>query len=71
MTITKEQRGMWRNIWCVLRSLELDELQEAGAIVPLGFNWPAFRHNPHGYLIRTDDSQAAVIWAAVEKRMPK
>ena len=71
MTISKEQRRHWENVWKILRSLDAYELQDAGATVELGFNWPAFRHDPHGYLIRTDNRQSGAIWKAVEKRMPK
>ena len=67
--LSKEERARWENTWKILRSLDAYELQEAGAIVELGFNWPAFRRDPHGYLIRTDDRQADAIWRAVEKRL--
>ena len=71
MTITKEQRQAWRNIWCILHSLDLHELRAAGASDDIFFHWESFRADPHRYVLRTDDFQAAAIWAAVEKRMPK
>ena len=66
-TLSKEARAQWRNVWCILRSLDFYELRESGATVGLSFNWPAFRRDPHGYLVRADDRQADAIWAAVEK----
>ena len=62
--LSDADRVQWRNIWCILRSLDLHELKR----VP-NFDWDNFRDKPHRYLISTDDRQAAAIWDAVEKRM--
>ena len=67
--LTDTERAKWRNIWCILRSLDWYELEAAGAGDIRDFDWPKFRDSPHAYVIRTDESQAAVIWAAVEKRL--
>ena len=65
-TLSKEARSQWRNVWCILRSLDLHELAEAGG---RDINWRDFRADPHSYLVRTDDRNADAIWRAVEKRL--
>ena len=62
--ISGKERSQWRNVWCVLRSLDWHEIRD----LSIG-DWGKFRSDPHGYLIRADDSQADAIWAAVEKRL--
>ena len=75
-TLSKEARSQWRNVWCILRSLDHYELEEVGVSelpegwVALDLGWPDFCDNPHRYLLQTDVAQAAIIWRAVEKRMP-
>ena len=64
--ISADARAQWRNIWCVLRSLDLHELNECDSP---HFDYAKFRDEPHRYLIRTDDRQADAIWRAVEKRL--
>ena len=72
--LTRDERAQWRNIWCILRSVGKEplrsslDLHELGELAPFS-NWPSFREDPHGFLARADDRQAALIWAAVEKRM--
>ena len=56
-------RNQWRNIWCILRSLDRHEIQYPD------LDWPKFRDDPHGYFVRCDTATADAIWAAVEKRM--
>ena len=68
MEISLEDRGQWRNIWCILRSLDWHEISGGSYGLSIG-DWGKFRSDPHGYLIRADDSQADAIWAAVEKRL--
>ena len=70
MTISKEERARWESIWKILRSLDLCELEQAGMLENVDFAWHNFQSDPQGYLIRTGDREAAVIWKAVEKRMP-
>ena len=67
--LTDADRRQWRNIWCILRSLDWHELDACGAGDIEEFGWIEFRDEPHRYLLRTDDRQAACIWAAVEKRL--
>ena len=69
MTIAKEERARWENIWKILRSLDQSEV-EAAEPGPY-FNWDHFSASPHRYLLQTDDRQNRAIWEAVEKRMPK
>ena len=66
---TDFERSVWRNIWCVLRTIDLYELKESGATNCPDFDWEKFAADPHSYLIRTDDRQAHAIWKAVEKRI--
>ena len=67
--LTEADRAQWRNVWCILRSLDWPELDAAGAGDIEEFGWYEFRAEPHRYLLRTDDRQASVIWRAVEKRL--
>ena len=74
--LSNDDRAEWRNIWCILRSLDYHELRRAGSEWglsegwdPLNVGWPKFRDDPHGYLLQTDVAQAAIIWSAVEKRL--
>ena len=55
--LSKEDRARWRNIWCILRSLDRDELEAAmGRVKRLpASTWAEFRNDPCGYLIRTYD----------------
>ena len=56
-------RKAWRNIWCILRSLDRHEI-ECDSL-----DWPRFRDDPHAYFVRCDDATSDAIWAAVERRM--
>ena len=64
--LTDADRSQWRNIWCILRSLDWWDFDES---VRDQVNWKSFLPDPHGYVIRTDDRQADAIWRAVEKRL--
>ena len=64
--ISTAERAEWRNIWCLLRSIDADEIEEAAGP---DFDWPRFRDDPHKYLIRTDQRQSDAIWRAVEKKL--
>lgn len=66
--LTDADRAQWRNIWCILRSLDWHEISGGSFGLSVG-EWGKFRSDPHGYLIRTDDRQADAIWRAVEKRL--
>ena len=61
--LSKEDRAQWRNIWCALKWLNFYQVDAPG------FDWDKFESDPHAYLIRTDDRQAAAIWSAVERRL--
>ena len=65
--ISADERAKWRNIWCILRSLDKDEVEAAEP--GRDFDWPRFRDAPQQYLIRADAQQADGIWRAVEKRL--
>ena len=67
--LTAADRSQWRNIWCILRSLDNDELEASGAVYVPGFDWFKFQADPHAYLIHAEHVQAAAIWRAVEKRL--
>ena len=67
--LSKEERSQWRNIWCILRSLDWHELEASGAGDIEEFGWHEFRDYPHQYLIQASDRQADAIWTAVEKRL--
>ena len=67
-TLKGSERDRWRNIWCILRSIDLYELE--GGDFPV-VDWPIFRDNPHAYFVRNFDNQIGdAIWEVVEKRMP-
>ena len=67
--LSKIRRAKWRNIWAILSSLDRHEMNAVGLTVSMGFSWPYFRSDPHRYLMSTDDTQAELIWRAVEKRL--
>ena len=62
-------RHEWRNIYCILHSLDAHEIK-IPEDTPTEFDWPAFRDNPHQYLLKCSDGVAELIWKAVEKRLP-
>lgn len=58
----------------ILINLDLWALQEEGLFkgptaVTDKDGWPRFRDNPWRYLIAASDKEAAMIWAAMQKRM--
>ena len=63
-------RSEWRNIYCILHSLDAYEIK-IPEDTPTEFDWSAFRDSPHQYLLQCSDGVAELIWKAVEKRMPK
>ena len=48
------ERSRWRNIWCILRSIDLFELDLTSCP---DFDWPKFRDNPHSYFVRNFDNR--------------
>ena len=60
--LTKRQ---WLNIYCILRSLDLHELDGG---MP-GFDWESFRDDPHQYFLKCPSSVSDMIWDAVKRRM--
>ena len=73
-------RTAYRNIWCILRSLDLHEIEAQFAAGPLDtqwrenlcdWHWPSFRDDPHVYFLTVNDTIADCIWRAVMARMPK
>ena len=69
MTLSTEERARWRNIWCILRSMDWHELAELNQYDSPDFDYNKFRDEPHRYLLQADDRQAGAIWRAVEKRL--
>ena len=63
--LSNDDRAEWRNIWCILRSIDLHELDE---LAPFSC-WPSFREDPHGFLVLADDRTADAIWRVIEKRL--
>lgn len=67
-----ELRKSWRNIWCILRSIDQDEVQFETLARKQEWDrwhWSRFREDPHGFFVRCDTFFADAIWAAVEKRL--
>ena len=63
MNESAKLRKDYRNIWCILRSLDRHEINCPS------LDWPAFRDDPHAFFVRCDTPTADAIWKAVEKRM--
>ena len=63
MNSRSKLRKNYRNIWCILRSLDRHEIDCPG------LDWPAFRDHPHEFFLRCDDPTSDSIWKAVEKRL--
>ena len=67
-----ELRKKFRNIWCILRSIDMHEVQfsdPARAEEWKAYRWAEFRDDPQAYFVRCEDVVADAIWEAVEKRM--
>ena len=65
-------RTNYRNIWCVLRSIDMGEVEfsdPARAEEWKMYRWAKFRDDPHSYFIRCEPAVADAIWEAVEKRL--
>ena len=56
-------RRAYRNIWCILRSLDRHEIKLES------LDWESFRDDPHAFFIKCDTPTADAIWEAVERRM--
>lgn len=54
----------------VLRSIDMDELENAGVIRKGDWEtWTRFREGPSNWAIRADDAAAEKLWALVKRRM--
>ena len=60
-------RSEFRNVFCILRSLDVHEIDRDAA--GFEFEGDKFLEDPHTYLIQCPDRVADAIWAAVERRM--
>lgn len=69
----------FRNALCILRSIDLSELEAVGIhsqslknAKEFGFgpssNWERFRSDPYTWLLRASDEDAARVWSIIEKR---
>ena len=66
--LTDADRSQWRTIWCILRVLDWHEIESRG-VLDYQLDWLRFNSDPQEFLVRANDAQASIIWAAVEKRM--
>lgn len=57
----------FRNKLCILRSLDEDELRDAGIDLS-DKKWLSFCLDPFRFFIRTDDTRAEKLWRMIEKR---
>ena len=72
MNSEQTTRSMWRNIYCILRSIDKDEVKFSDPRMQEEwdkFRWSNFRDDPHGFIVRCDTYFAEAIWQAVERRM--
>ncbi len=53
-----------------LHCIDRHHLVEAGAMSKDSPEWPTFRDNPVGWLLRADDDRAAKVWALTEPKGP-
>lgn len=70
MTVSDKLRKDYRNVWCILRSIDMDEVEfsdPARAEEWKAYLWAAFRDNPHHFFIKCEPIVSDAIWAAVEK----
>lgn len=72
VTGKRDLRKNWRNIWCILRSIDRHEVQFSDPYRAEEWKfsqWPEFRDDPHAYFVRCEDVVADAIWAAVDKQL--
>ena len=65
-------RKNYRNIWCILRSIDMHEVEfsdPARVEEWKAYRWAEFRDDPHSYFLRCEDVVADAIWEAVENRL--
>ena len=65
-------RKNYRNIWCILRSIDAHEVKfsdPARAEEWKFYEWTKCQANPHSYFARCEPAVADAIWDAVEKRL--
>jgi hypothetical protein len=63
----------FRNLICVLRSIDRYELVEAGVIGGMDhdtdlFAWTSFQANPYEWFVRADDDTAEKLWRLMQRR---
>ena len=72
MSLSSKSRAQWRNIWCILRSLDCHEVEFSNPALQKDWvesEWEIFREHPHSFVVRCSDKVADAIWEAVERRM--
>ena len=65
-------RRNYRNVWCILRSIDQHEVRFSDPKWEKEWNdfrWAAFRENPHEYFLQAPDIVSDAIWAALEVRL--
>ena len=68
MNESDKLRKNYRNIWCILRSIDRHEVKFSDPMIVdeefTDFQWEAFRNSPHEYFIRCDYVELRdAIWA--------
>ena len=72
MNESDKLRKNYRNIWCILRSIDMHEVQFSDPELEEkweAYRWDKFRENPHMYFTSCSTIVADAIWAAVDKRL--
>lgn len=59
----------FRNALCILRSIDMHELVEAGVLEPnRASRWREFQSDPYEFLLRADDATTDKLWTLMVKR---
>ena len=59
----------FRNALCILRSIDMHELDEAGVLQPKRYSrWLDFQSDPYEFLLRADDPTTDKLWGLMVKR---
>lgn len=59
----------FRNALCILRSIDMHELVEAGVLEPnRDSRWLDFQSDPYEFLLRADDETTDKLWTLMIKR---
>ncbi|WP_331373813.1 hypothetical protein [Sinorhizobium chiapasense] len=60
--------GLLRNALAILRSIDRDDLDQAG-FVPTDAQWIAFRDDPYSFYLRATADRQAAIFNIIKARM--